>query len=153
LRSTIDPPLGILLAQFGVRLHLRGAESDGDGGGTRGRREDRPRPWLGLRAQMADGRVRISQVAADGPAQLAGLAAGDELLALDGRRVTPENWETRVDRLIAGREVPCHVFRDQQLVLLNCVPVPAPRDTCYLSLDPDADADTLARRNAWLGMP
>ena len=122
-------------------------------GGVRGRREERPRPWLGLKVQMADGRVRVSHVAADSPAQQAGLAAGDELLALGGRRVTPENWEATVERLIAGNEVACHVFRDQQLVQLTCVPVPAPRDTCYLSLDPEADADTIVRRNAWLGMP
>lgn len=153
LRTTIDPPLGILLAQFGVRLHMRGAEGDADAGGVRGRREERPRPWLGLKVQMADGRVRVTHVAADGPAQQAGLAAGDELLALGGRRVAPEHWEGIVDRLVAGHEVACHVFRDQQLVQLACVPVPAPRDTCYLSLDPEADTDTIARRNAWLGMP
>jgi len=49
--------------------------------------------------------------------------------------------------------VTCQLFRDQQLVTLICNPVPAPRDTCYLSLDPEADADAIARRNAWLGMP
>lgn len=153
LRTTIDPPLGILLAQFGVRLHMRGAESDADAGGLRGRREERPRPWLGLKVQMAEGRLRVSHVAADSPAQLAGLTAGDELLALGGRRVTPESWETSVDRLILGNPLACHVFRDQQLVQMTCTPVPAPRDTCYLSLDPEADADTTTRRNAWLGMP
>lgn len=152
LRTTIDPPLGILLAQFGVRLHMRGTESEGDAGGTRGRREERPRPWLGLKIQAADGRVRISQVAADGPAQQAGLAAGDELVALAGRRVAAESWEPAIDRLSAGAEVVLHVFRDQQLLQLNCTPVAAPRDTCYLTLDPEADADTLARRNAWLGV-
>jgi len=152
LRTTIDPPLGILLARFGVRLHLRGAESDADAGGFRGRREDRPRPWLGLKVQTADGRVKVSHVAADGPAQQAGLAAGDELLALGGRRVTPDNWEAGIDRLAIGSEAPFHLFRDQQLVQVSCTPVAAPRDTCYLSLDPDADSDTVARRTAWLGM-
>ena len=89
LRTTIDPPLGILLAQFGVRLHLRGAESDADAGGCRGRREDRPRAWLGIKVQTADGRVRISHVAAAGPGQQAGLAAGDELVALGGTAGDP----------------------------------------------------------------
>jgi|CXWL01.1.fsa_nt_gi predicted metalloprotease with PDZ domain len=153
LRTTIDPPIGILLAQFGVRLHLRSPESEADGGGIRGRREDRPRAWLGLKVQTADGRVRISHVAASGPGQHAGLAAGDELLALAGRRVAPDNWETTLDRFIPGVDLAVHVFRDQQLVQLVCQPVPAPRDTCYLTLDPEADPDTVARRNAWLGMP
>ncbi len=153
LRTTIDPPIGILLAQFGIRLHLRSPESDGDGGGTRGRREDRPRAWLGIKVQSADGRVRVSQVAAGSPGQQAGLAAGDELLALAGRRIAPDNWETILDRLIPGVELACHVFRDQQLLKLVCQPVTGPRDTCYLTLDANADPDTVARRNAWLGMP
>ena len=67
--------------------------------------------------------------------------------------MTPDGWEATLDRLIPGSDVACHVFRDQQLVQLACTPVPAPRDTCYLTLDPDADADTVARRNTWLGMP
>lgn len=153
LRTTIDPPIGILLAQFGVRLHLRSSESDADAGGARGRREDRPRPWLGIKVQITDGRVRISHVAAASPGQQAGLAAGDELLAIGGRRVAPDSWEAIIGRLVPGTEQVCHVFRDQRLVQLTCTPVPAPRDTCYLTLDPDADAETVVRRNAWLGMP
>jgi predicted metalloprotease with PDZ domain len=153
LRTTIDPPIGILLAQFGVRLHMRSPEGETDGGGIRGRREDRPRAWLGIRMKLTDGRVRVGQVASAGPGQNAGLMAGDELLALAGRRVAPENWEQTLDRLVPGVEVACHVFRDQQLMQVVCLPVPAPRDTCYLTLDPDADPDTIARRNAWLGMP
>src|SRR5690606_20612046 len=49
LHTTVDPPLGILLSQFGIRLHLRAAESSTDHGGSAGRREDRPTPWLGIR--------------------------------------------------------------------------------------------------------
>lgn len=153
LRTTIDPPIGILLAQFGVRLHLRSPESDTDGGGVRGRREDRPRAWLGIKVQTVDGRVRISHVAAGSPGQQAGLVAGDELLALAGRRIAPDSWESTLDRLMPGIDLACHVFRDQQLVQLVCQPVAAPRDTCYLTLDPEADPDTVTRRNAWLGIP
>jgi predicted metalloprotease with PDZ domain len=152
LRTTVDPPIGILLAQFGVRVHTRAAESEADGGGARGRREERPRAWLGLRLQMADGRVRVSHVMADSPGQQAGLCAGDELLALGGRRVTPDNWEAAVDRLVPDSELACHLFRDQQLLQVALRPVPAPRDTCYLSLDPEASPDVVARRNAWLGI-
>ncbi len=153
LRTTIDPPLGILLAQFGVRLQLRSAESETDSGGARGRREERPRAWLGLKAQMTEGRVRITHVTADSPAEKAGLAPGDELLALAGRRVAPDNWEALIDRLMPGADLACHVFRDQQLLQLTCQPVVAPRDTCYLVLDSDASPEVVARRNAWLGMP
>ncbi len=153
LRTTIDPPVGILLAQFGIRLHMRSSESDVDAGGIRGRREERPRAWLGFQVKTADGRVRISHVAADSPGQRAGISAGDELLALAGRRIAADNWETMLDRLVPGVDLVCHLFRNQQLVQVVCQPVPAPRDTCYLTLDAEADAAAVARRNAWLGLP
>ncbi|MBS0342627.1 MAG: serine protease [Proteobacteria bacterium] len=45
------------------------------------------RPWLGVSSQLQDGRVRIMRVERGGPAQLAGLSAGDEVLAVDGAPV------------------------------------------------------------------
>jgi predicted metalloprotease with PDZ domain len=151
VRSTFDPPLGILLARFGVRLQLRAAESEGDLGGFRGRREDHPRGWLGLKTHSAEGRLKAAQIVADGPAQRAGVCAGDELVALDGRRIGPDGWEAMVDRLVPGAELALHVFRDQQLLVLRVEPQAAPRDTCYLTLDAEADPESVARRNAWLG--
>lgn len=151
LRGTVDPPLAILLAQFGVRLGLRAAESGSDPGGQRGRREDRPRQWLGLKLQSAEGRLRVAVVHGGGPAEAAGICAGDELIALNGRRLAAEGYDAAVDRLQAGREATLHVFRDEELRVFSLEPVPAPRDTCYLQLDPEADPATIARRSAWLG--
>jgi len=152
LRTTIDPPVGILLAQFGIRLHMRSRESETDAGGTRGRREERSRAWLGLKVTKTDGRVHVSHVAADSPGQRAGFSAGDELLALAGRRVAADSWEAALDRVIPGTDLVCHLFRNHQIMQVVCQPVPAPRDTCYLTLDPEADAAAVTRRNAWLGI-
>lgn len=150
LRSTIDPPLGILLAWFGVRLHTRSPESEADAGGQPGRREDKPRAWLGLRTQAADGRLKVATVVEGGPAERGGVAAGDILVALGERRVGPDNLDALIDRLVVGAPMTLHVFRDQLLRKLELLPEPAPRDTCYLTLDADADADALARRALWL---
>jgi predicted metalloprotease with PDZ domain len=150
LRTTVDPPIGILLARFGVRLHFRPGESPSDAGGTRGRREDRPRPWLGAKVRADAGRIRITYVQDASPAQQAGLSAGDEVVAIDGRRVTPDNYEARLDRLVPGRPVELQVFRDDMLLALAAEPAPAPRDTCYLVIDPEADPQAVARRERWL---
>jgi predicted metalloprotease with PDZ domain len=150
LRTTVDPPIGILLARFGIRLHFRSSESPSDAGGTRGRREDRPRPWIGAKVRADAGRVRITYVQDAGPAQLAGLSAGDEVVAIDGRRVTPDNYEARLDRLAPGRPAEILVFRDDTLLAMTVAPAPAPRDTCYLVIDPDADPQAVARRERWL---
>lgn len=46
------------------------------------------RPWLGLTSSDEEGRVQILRVSEDSPAALAGLAAGDVVLAVDDSTVT-----------------------------------------------------------------
>ena len=53
-------------------------------GSTRGSR----RPWLGISSAEQGGRVQIVRVSRDSPAQAAGLAPGDYVLAVDGVPVT-----------------------------------------------------------------
>jgi S1-C subfamily serine protease len=45
------------------------------------------RPWLGLSSSEQGGRVQIIRVSRESPAQQAGLAAGDVVLAIDGEKV------------------------------------------------------------------
>ena len=45
------------------------------------------RPWVGLTSSEQGGRVQIVRVSKDGPAQAAGLEAGDFVLAVDGAKV------------------------------------------------------------------
>ncbi len=152
LRGTVDPPVGILLAQFGVRLSLRAAETLTDKGGKAGVREDRPLPWLGIRTRSNLDRVIVANVLADSPAAQAGVSAADELLALDGSRITPTNLKSLMDALTLGSTVTLDVFRRDDLQRLNITPARPPRDTAYLSLEPESDADSLARQAAWLGI-
>jgi S1-C subfamily serine protease len=53
-------------------------------GGTRTSR----RPWLGVSSTEQGGRVQIVRVSKDSPAQAAGLAAGDVVLAIEGQKVS-----------------------------------------------------------------
>ena len=46
------------------------------------------RPWLGLSSTEQGGRVQILRVNKDSPAQAAGLAAGDVVLAIEGEKVS-----------------------------------------------------------------
>ncbi|MDO8768652.1 MAG: S1C family serine protease [Burkholderiaceae bacterium] len=45
------------------------------------------RPWLGLNSSDQGGRIQIVRVSRDSPAELAGLEAGDVVLAVDGTKV------------------------------------------------------------------
>lgn len=153
LRSSLDPPVGILLAQFGVRLTLRAARNSADAGGATSADGDAGRqpPWLGLRVRNEQGRLRTVHVLDGGPAQDAGILAEDELVALQGIRIDPAQYDATVERLEVGRPVEVHLFRRDELLSVRLTPVEPPRDTCVLGFDEHAAESVVARRRRWLG--
>lgn len=146
LRSTDELPFTELLAGFGVRAQRRAAVSDTDSGGWVS--GEPPRAWAGLKLRAGD--VRVQHVYRDSPAQQAGVSANDQLIAIDGLRVSAANWASRVAALQAGHHYPLHVFRNDELLSLDFVPGEPPADTWTLTLV-DADAAIEARRRAWIG--
>lgn len=52
-----------------------------------GRRAGPHRPWLGLYSEAADGVVRVAQVAAESPAEAAGVREGDAITAVAGEPI------------------------------------------------------------------
>jgi predicted metalloprotease with PDZ domain len=146
LRSTAELPLAELLAEFGVKVALRSASGPGDEGG---RGESRPTTaWSGL--QLRGGDTAITQVLSASPAERAGLAGGDVLVALDGLRVTSTNWSKLLESLTPGRAVGLHFFRGDELLHTQLTPVLAPADTWALTLA-EVDGVKLERRKKWLG--
>ncbi len=146
LRSTDELPLAELLGAFGVAATLRASSSPiDDGGRTRSTSQS---PWAGLRLRAGD--TAIAQVIAGGPAQRAGLSAGDQIVALDGLRVTPQNWNRRLDAAEAGTALRLDYFHGEELCSTTIELAPAPLDTWTLTLD-EVDDERLTRRRAWLG--
>ena len=54
---------------------------------SRGRSSEAPRPWLGLNAEEAHGRVFVLRVTSEGPAERAGLRPEDLILTVNGKAV------------------------------------------------------------------
>lgn len=149
VRGTVDLPLAELLAPFGVDVMLRPAEGAKDKGGAPGKSKT-SRAWLG--AVLAAGpEPRLKHVLTDGPAERAGLAAGDTLVAIDGIRATAESLERVLKSRRADDVVRVQAFRRDELMEFSVELDAAPRDTCWLALADDADSDAQARRSAWLG--
>lgn len=53
---------------------------------AQGRAYDKPRPWLGVNTQDLQGKLMITRVSPEGPADKAGLAAGDIILGVRGEQ-------------------------------------------------------------------
>jgi S1-C subfamily serine protease len=82
-----------------------------------GRRKDAPRPWLGLAADEVQGRLIVTRVSPDGPADAAGVKAGDIIVG-----VGPEPVRTQADfyrkvwgRGSAGAEITLRVLQDVEV--------------------------------------
>ena len=153
LRGTGELPLGEMLATHGVALALRPAESDADKGGRRSVKSAlalASRPVLGVKGNAGSGEYKLSHVLDHSAAQRSGLAAGDAIVAVDGLRVGSGGIEAALTGRKPGQHVQMHVFRRDELLVLD-VELGAPHaDTCVLSLS-DREGDTRRLRQRWLG--
>jgi predicted metalloprotease with PDZ domain len=153
VEGTEDPPLEAQLREFGVTYRLRPAEGESDRGGKPRRKsndDELPVGWLG--ASLAGGAQPVLQhVFSGGPAEQAGLAAGDSIVAIDGLRMSVAAIEKLLRRRRPGESVAVHAFRRDELITTALTLGPAPDDTCFLALDLTIDEATHARRVSWLG--
>jgi predicted metalloprotease with PDZ domain len=108
-------------------------------------------PTLGIRLRPEGTEPVIATVFTDSPAQAAGLAPGDTLVALDGLRISRDNLDKLLMAAGEGAAVEIHAFRRDELQVRRARLAPAPQDTCELWLLADAPAEAQARRAAWLG--
>jgi S1-C subfamily serine protease len=78
-----------------------------------GRRAGPTRPWLGVAADEVQGRLVVTRVSPDGPADKAGLEAGDIILGVggDGVRTQAELYQRVWGRGAAGVEIPLRVLQ------------------------------------------
>ncbi len=135
VEGTAELPLASGLARAGMALVW---EASGEA------------PGMGVRTS-ADGDVlKLANVYDGGPAQAAGLSAGDVLVALDGLKLGAGNFDKLLARRIAGDSVEIHVFRRDELMRFDVELKAAPKDTARLSFTEDAPAPALALREGWL---
>lgn len=136
--GTEELPFNEYLESFGLQL-----KSDSP--------EDQP-PYLGLVAKTEHGREIVKFVEADSPAQLAGVDVGDELLALEGLRVTGEQLSDRLKDYQPGDTIELTVFHQDQLQTVF-VTLASPRPSCYKVVSVEQPAPEQQRNfTGWLGV-
>lgn len=111
-----------------------------------------PSPVLGLRLKEEGGRTVVTHVLADTPSYRAGIGAGDQLLALDGLRVSARDLPARIQERREGEEVALTLFRrDELLTLALRVEHRAPPRVTLRRTAPAAPLQT-AVYESWLGI-
>lgn len=110
VRGTGTPDLARVLLTAGLRLHEAPETEEGvtDAG------PPRVRATFGWKTKSESGRLIVAEVIAGGPAERAGVSAGDHLVAVDGLRATEDlvvrlekerKPESRVDVTVFRRDV------------------------------------------------
>ena len=114
--GTDELPFDEYLQPFGLRLYSVEAEE--------------PVPHLGVNVKAEHGKEVIQFVEANSPAGIAGVDAGDELLAIDGLRVTADQLSDRLKDYNVGDTVKLSVFHQDELRTLP-VTLGTPRPSRY----------------------
>lgn len=114
--GTDELPFDEYLEPFGLRLI--------------GIEDEEPVPHLGVMVKSEHSQELIKFVEADSPAAVAGVDAGDELLAIDGFRVTADQLSDRLKDYHTGDTIQVSVFHEDQLCTLP-VTLGTPRPSRY----------------------
>lgn len=150
IRTPGEVPLPDLLADFGIEAQCRPAVGPEDAGGRQAADAPVPRCRTGLTVR-GQRQPRLVNVLDDSPAQQAGLAPGDRLVAVDHEEATPAVIKAVEQRCSAGETLTVHVIRGDRLLERPLTLAEAEPNTWTLTLA-DATSDAAhARRAAWLG--
>lgn len=111
LKSTADPDFDKALGWYGLVLE----RSVRNGGG------DKPPAGIGVKWSVSGAALLAEFVVLGYPAAAAGVLPGDELLAIDGLRVTPDTYQAYFLKLEEGEEIELTLVRDGRLITLPMV--------------------------------
>ncbi len=106
---------------------------------------------LGIAFRAQGDRVIISNLPSDMPAYESGLNTNDELVAIDGKRLSAASASELFNSLRAGQKVILTVFRRERLMTFELTAAIKPFDRYTISENRDAADSLKSLRKAWLG--
>lgn len=126
LYSTEELPFVMLLSEQGVQLSYKYENS-----------KQQAVACLGVRGQMAEGGYQLQNVWQGGAADVAGLSAGDVIIAVDGLKVTAQ-LEKNLATYTIGQTVIIHFFRRDELMHLSVCLLANQPEQCHLTISSEA---------------
>ncbi len=106
--------------------------------------------WIGSDSSATEGRLLVRRVYRGSPSDAAGLNVDDELVALDGYRLTPDAWPDRLGMYQPGQELELLVARRGRLKQLKIRLGLKPTHNWQLEIDPAATSAGKHNLNQWL---
>ncbi len=124
----------------------------GSGSSFRGaaRAAGEPTPWLGFSSSSSDGRVTVSSVKPDSPASDVGLNNGDEIIAVDGFRITG-SVDSRMPQYKVGDEIEILISRRGQLLTLPLTIGELKSESWRLRFSSKLSEEQKQQLDRWLG--
>lgn len=158
-------PLEKMLSAVGLELYLKPMKRDRIGeplaldseDGSENQESDTAElpmiAYLGLNLRDDDGRATVSSVLADGPAYVAGVIPGDEVIALDGRKLSASDLDGRLSKLKPGDEISLAIFRRDRLRELRIMLAGRPDAKWALRRVEEPTESQRSTYESWLGQP
>ncbi len=150
LRSNQELPVEDWLKALGIGFRLRQEENPADQGKCV-KHEDLSEssngaPALTFGCRLKNASTEVAYVQNNSAAEQCGICPGDTLVALGGKKITPDNYEKLLAGLSPGQEVAIHIFRRDCLYAFSIQPEEKPTNVCDLYLIPDAELSDRQRK-------
>lgn len=148
--GTVELDYAGALAGAGLKYSTKPkAAEGGDAAGEGGRTS---KPDLGVTVTDQGGLAVVSTVLSDGAGLAAGLAPGDVIIALDGRRVRGAEFEKLIEHRKAGDAVRIGFFRHDALREVTATLAARPAGKPTIERVHDATEEQKAVYKSWLGV-
>lgn len=144
-------PLESLLSDMGISFNLRATTSVDDKGGKE-LLNNNTQSLVSFGARFVENNygAKITQIFSDESAELAGLSAGDVVIAINNLQVNKSTINKIINDYQEGDELTVHAFRRDELVKFNLKLKAAELTTCYLQANKEANDNETKQQNEWL---
>lgn len=137
LNQAASLPLAQWIPALGLELTLRPMQHADDFGGI----STDTLPFIGAQTKLVNGLLQLTQVYCGGNAHQAGLMTGDQLLALDGRKITQSSMPQLLKRYRHGSSLTVHFYRKDRLLQSNLTLNSALQQVAVLTVAGQAKCD------------
>lgn len=150
LYNVKELPLEEVFSEVGISYNLRATTSVDDKGGKVDKNNSPSNVSFGARFIENPLGAKVTHIFSDGSAELAGLSAGDIIIATNNLQVNKSNIDKVINSYSADEKLIIHAFRRDELKEFTLILKPAELTTCYLQLNNKINKDIMKNQKEWL---